>query len=92
MVFLHDVLPGTPERRLLERWLPDTLYSDDPRFTAVAHVLDADAADLPEERRWRPGTASYGYSLACLQRSTRAHYRLAWLAAVGAGLARRARG
>jgi predicted O-methyltransferase YrrM len=94
MLFLHDVLRGSPERAFLERWLPGTLYSDDPRFARVAHVLDAAADDLPEARRWRGDgpAAGYGYSLACLQYSPRAAYRRAWVAAAWAGLAHRGRG
>jgi hypothetical protein len=91
MVFMHDVLHGTPERRFLESWLPGALYSDDPRFAAVAHPLDTAVADsIPEPQRWRPGgTAGYGYSLACLQRSANTSFRSARLAATLAGLARR---
>lgn len=94
MVFLHDVLRGSPERAFLERWLPATLYSDDPRFARVAHVLDAAADDIPEPRRWRGAdrSAGYGYSLACLQHSRDAAYRRAWFAAAWAGLAHRGRG
>jgi hypothetical protein len=94
MVFLHDVLRGSPERAFLERWLPATLYSDEPRFAGVAHVLDAAAADIPEPRRWRGHgpAAGYGYSLACLQHSPQAAYRRAWIAAAWAGLAHRGRG
>ena len=93
MVFLHDVSPGTPERRFLERWLPATLYSDDARFAGVARALDAEANDIPEAHRWREGGAAqgYGYSLACLQRSTAAPYRRAWAAASLARLVRRER-
>jgi len=94
MVFLHDVSPGTPERRFLEAWLPAALYSDDPRFAGVAHVLDAAADDIPQAHRWHgSGPAQgYGYSLACLQHSPTAAYRRAWAAAILAGLAHRGRG
>jgi len=93
MVFLHDVAPGTPERRFLEAWLPSALYSDDPRFAGISHALDAVADDIPEPRRWRNGSGQgYGYSLACLQHSPQAAYRRAWVAAIAIGLAHRARG
>lgn len=90
MVFVHDVLPGTPARRFLESWLPHALYSDHPRFAAVAHPLDAAVADtIPVGQRWRPGGAArYGYSLACLQPPTHGRLRRARLAAVLAGLRR----
>jgi predicted O-methyltransferase YrrM len=91
MVFLHDVLRGSPERAFLERWLPATLYSDDPRFARVAHVLDAAADDIPEPRRWRGGdpSAGYGYSLACLQHSAHTPYLRARIAALFAARAYR---
>lgn len=87
MVFVHDVLPGTPERRFLEKWLPHALYSDHPRFAVVAHPLDAAVADtIPAGQRWRPDGAGYGYSLACLQTPAQGRLRRARLAAVLAGL------
>ncbi len=94
MVFLHDMVRGSPERRFLESWLPATHYSDDPRFAGVAHVLDSAADDIPEPRRWRAGGAveGYGYSLACLQHSIEAPYWRAWAAAIWAGTAHRGRG
>ena len=92
MVFLHDVLPDCPERRFLQKWLPATLYSDNPRFAAIAHTLDAAADDLAPERRWHEGREGYGYSLACLPRLPGGPYWRAWLAAVAAGLAPSNRG
>ena len=91
MVFVHDVSPGTPERRFLEAWLPSTLYSDDPRFAGIARALDGEADDIPPAHRWREGGAAqgYGYSLACLQHSRSAPYRRAWLGALFARLAGR---
>jgi predicted O-methyltransferase YrrM len=81
MVFLHDVARGTPERAFLERHLPATLYSDDPRFAGLAHVLDAPARPLPAGNdSWEKG--GYGYSLACLGRTAGAPYRRLWLAAL----------
>lgn len=92
MVFLHDVGRNTPERRFLEKHLPGTLYSDDPRFAGIAHVLDAAAADdIPAGHRWEAGGAprGYGFTLACLQWQPDAGYRRLWCAAVLAGLSRR---
>lgn len=85
MVFLHDMLPGTPERAFLEKRLPLTVYSDDPRFVGIARTLDSSVQDIPD----RPG---YGYSLACLQHRAGSGYRRAWAAAAFAGLASRAGG
>jgi hypothetical protein len=74
MLFLHDVRPGTPERAFLERHLPATLYSDDPRFAGLAHALDAPARPLPAgSDSWENG--GYGYSLACLAFEPGAAYR-----------------
>jgi predicted O-methyltransferase YrrM len=90
MVFVHDVLPGTPERRFLERWLPQAIYSDHPKFAALAHPLDAGVADsIPAGQRWRGENAvGYGYSLACLQAPAHGSLGFARLAAVLAGLRR----
>src|SRR5262249_32580799 len=53
LVFLHALGRRPPERGLVEARLPDTLYSDDPRFARLAHVLDAPARDsIPAENRW----------------------------------------
>src|SRR5262249_7948646 len=95
LVFLHDIGRRAPERGLVEARLPDTLYSDDPRFARLAHVLDAPARDtIPAEHRWgehgAPG--GYGYTLACLQHSPNAGYRMAWLASVMDGVLRRVAG
>lgn len=65
MVFVHDAMPGSPERRLFERLLPEALYSDDPAFARETHSVDAAAhPDMAPERR-NP-EAGYGYSLACI--------------------------
>lgn len=92
MVFIHDVPHGVPERRVLERWAPETLYSEDAQFAAAAHRLDsgldrAAVDSIPEERRWRSPapSAGYGFSLACMQ-CPPGRARFAWLAAVIAGL------
>jgi predicted O-methyltransferase YrrM len=95
MIFLHDVGRDTSERRFLEKHLPCTLYSDDPRFAGIAQVLDAAAsADIPLGHRWDAGGAplGYGYTLACLQWNPRAGYRRLGWAAVIAGLGRRVGG
>jgi predicted O-methyltransferase YrrM len=92
-VFLHDIGRDSPERNFLEARLPGTLYSDDPRFARLAHVLDARARDtIPAEHRWHEDgpRRGYGYTLACLQRTPNANYRLAWCAAVLDGVVRRA--
>jgi predicted O-methyltransferase YrrM len=92
MIFVHDVGRDTPERRFLEKHLPRTLYSDDPRFAGIAHVLDAAASGhIPVGHRWEAGGAplGYGYTLACLQWDPGVAYRRLIWAAVVAGLAQR---
>lgn len=88
MVFLHDMTRGTPERRFLEARLPDTLYSDDPRFAAVAQRLDRAAHDVPPALRWKAQGDGHGYGLACLQRQD-ISYRLAGIRAALTGFAAR---
>jgi predicted O-methyltransferase YrrM len=95
LVFIHDLNPRAPERRLVEARLPHTLYSDDPRFASLAHVLDAPAREtIPHELRWREDGAAvgYGHTLACLQRAPNASYRMAWLASVLDGVLKRVAG
>lgn len=93
MVFLHDMTAGTRERTFLERRLPATLYSDDARFAAVAHTLDAAAADIPAGLRWDSAAPRpYGYGMACLRRLPGVSYRRARIAAAITGFAARVRG
>lgn len=69
-VFLHDTTVHTPEREFLERYLPDSLYSDASVLAAGNHELDSlGKIDLPEALRYAEGLP-YGFSLASL-RSTR---------------------
>jgi predicted O-methyltransferase YrrM len=92
-VFLHDIGRGSAQRRFLQARLPRALYSDDPGFARLAHVLDAAVREtIPLEQRWREpdAPAGYGYTLACLQRSSEASYWRAWLAAVLDGVLQRA--
>lgn len=79
MVFLHDAGRGSVERAFLEARLPGALYSDEPVFARIAHVLDADCRDdLPADRRFEgerePATA-YGFGLACLVHDPAVPYR-----------------
>jgi predicted O-methyltransferase YrrM len=92
VVFLHDASPGSPERRFLAAWMPGALYSDDARFAAVAHSLDAAARDhIPPANRWdgHGPAAGYGFSLACLPWRRGTDYRLALAAAAWDGLRHR---
>jgi predicted O-methyltransferase YrrM len=93
LVFVHDTALGSLERGYLARRIPETVYSDRPSFTEVAHQLDQGAWDeLPEPHRWTPAgapAAGYGFSLACLARQPGRNYSLLRLQAVLDGLSHR---
>ncbi len=79
MVFLHDAGKGSVERAFLEARVPGAMYSDDPGFARIAHVLDGDCqGDLPADRRFEgeraPATA-YGFGMACLTHDPAVSYR-----------------
>ncbi|MEY2633262.1 MAG: hypothetical protein RIR00_1916 [Pseudomonadota bacterium] len=80
LVFVHDTTKGSPERRLLERLLPETFYSDDADFAALTHDLDAQAGDdIPAANRYGPESTrnGYGFSLACIPHNPERNY--GWL-------------
>jgi hypothetical protein len=86
LVFLHDAGKGSVERAFLEARVPGVLYSDEPEFAQVAHVLDADCQhQLPADRRFEGGrapTTTYGYGLACLIFNPDVSYRRLFLRAI----------
>ena len=66
MVFIHDLYAGSHERRFLERYFPDAIFSDDPDFVRQYAFLDGKDATKP--RQWNafgciPGGVSRKYSL-----------------------------
>lgn len=90
MVFLHDAGKGSVERAFLEARVPGVLYSDEPEFARIAHVLDADCQhNIPADRRFEgertPATA-YGYGLACLVYDPDVSYRRLYLRAIADGI------
>lgn len=93
MVFVHDTCSGSPERRYLTRWMPETIYSDQPGFAALAHVLDQGMwEELPQANRWTTNgapVAGYGFSLACLPRLQGRIYQAILFKAVLDGLRHR---
>jgi len=65
-VFVHDTAAGTDERKFLEKYLSDTLYSDTPILASQTHKLDTiDRIELTEEKEFSEGRP-YGFSLACI--------------------------
>ena len=57
-VFIHDCYQGSEERRLLDKWVPGCLYSDDPRFEEL-HAAELDRRCWVEVEEggfegWRP--------------------------------------
>jgi DNA-binding transcriptional LysR family regulator len=80
LVLVHDTNKGSPERRLLEALLPETVYSDDADFAEHTHLLDAAAGDdIPAANRYGTQSAvnGYGFSLACIPFNAERNYR--WL-------------
>lgn len=74
-VFVHDLHRPTPERAFLDRFLPDTLFSDDPGFVEGFRGLDEECWALRDgggAAGWKPHwfegreMASYGPTLACI--------------------------
>lgn len=99
-VFIHDCCGGWPERELLERLVPATLFSDAPRFVERFAYLDRDAWAALIERElgdWRPYTyvgvpqASYGPTYACLSHDPDTPYATLAQAVLEAGFRARAR-
>lgn len=91
LVGLHDVGRDTPERRFLDARCPGTIYSDDPDFAAIAHVLDDERADIPAEHRLIRSPRGYGYSLAVLAPVPDRRYRIEWIRATLAAMAAKVR-
>lgn len=93
LVFMHDAVVGSQERRFLSRHLPEAVYSDLPAFADVAHYLDQGTwEDMPEANRWTAAgapAAGYGYSLACLPHRGGRGYRGLLLRAILAGISDR---
>lgn len=74
-VFVHDLHRPTPERDYLERYLPDTLFSDEPAFVERFRSLDEECwalRDASGSEGWKPHwfegreMVSYGPTLACI--------------------------
>jgi len=84
MIFIHDTNINTPERKFLERYLPNTLYSDTPDFSSITHDLDDGTAEIPSEYKFHATypNAGYGYSLACLVHDPTINYRSLYLYAI----------
>lgn len=91
LVFLHDAGRGSPERRFIEARLPGALYSDDVRFSRLAHVLDTAVREtIPPAHRDPDAPSGYGYTLACLQPTAASHALRYRTPAVLDGMLRRA--
>lgn len=104
VVFVHDLFEGRPERRFLERFVPEAFYSDHPDFVGPYAFLD-DACRRRAEHspvtHWKPyefqggKQRSYGPTFACVpclpERSYRSLVWRATLAEVAARIKRSAR-
>jgi hypothetical protein len=83
-VFLHDCHNGLPERGFLEKYLPESFFSDDPTFVERYRSLDDSCWRTIEEQDvegWRPyqydgaKQASYGPTLGCIPFSSNQNYK-----------------
>jgi hypothetical protein len=71
MVLVHDCEKHLPERELLERRLPEALFSDAPTFVRAHGDLDEPCRDVEGVPRLDPhapdlATHSYGFVLGCV--------------------------
>ena len=67
-VFIHDCGLGTEERKFLDRYVPETVYSDAPAFVERYAFLDAACRALNPDvaREDREPGRSYGPTVACV--------------------------
>ncbi len=78
-VFMHDMNIGTAERAFLDRFMPETLFSDARILAEVTSPLDesAVAKNSPHTRLdGFTGDFGYGFSLACIPYVPGRAYRL----------------
>ncbi len=72
-VYLHDFSPGLPERRFVERHLPEAFFSDDERWNHGYGYLDGKRLDAPRRGkspapRAVGGVSGAGGVFVCLPR------------------------
>jgi predicted O-methyltransferase YrrM len=70
-VLVHDLWLGSPARHFVDRHLPSTLLSDDPRWVERYAGLDSRKRPVPESLGQR---RAYGATLGCFEKES-ANYR-----------------
>lgn len=81
-VFIHDLRAGDGDRRFVDRYLPESRFSDARLLAAISSPLDASARELiPPAQRLDgfSGRFGYGYSLACIPYRGNRQYRWIWM-------------
>lgn len=83
-VFLHDLSLDTPERKFLDRHMPECRFSDARVVAVVTSKVDREAfASIPSHQRLDGITGEYGYgfSLGCIPYMPGRSYRFLWVIA-----------
>jgi hypothetical protein len=79
-VFVHDVSPHTPERKFLDRFVPECRFSDKRDLAEITSLVDEAAVQMmPSDRRLDgfKGEYGYGFTLGCIPYVPGRSYR--WL-------------
>jgi predicted O-methyltransferase YrrM len=67
-VFVHDLWPGSPARKFVDRYLPSALLSDDRQWVERYATLDSSKSAPSFESSLRH--LAYGATLGCFERET----------------------
>jgi hypothetical protein len=85
-VFVHDLWPGSPARKFVDRYLPSSLLSDDRQWVERYATLDSRKRPPPLEAsgaHW-----AYGATLGCFEKETANYGRLLLQCSTAQGIAR----
>jgi predicted O-methyltransferase YrrM len=85
-VFVHDLWPGSPARKFVDRYLPSALLSDDRQWVERYATLDSRKRPPPFEssgRQW-----AYGATLGCFEKEAANYGRRLLQCSAAQGVAR----